>query len=89
MPTLVGLYQVLNTQREKLMKTDRHPLYAEATITCSCGATLHTRSTVPEQRVSVCSQCHPYFGGRHQRIDTVGRIDAFQQKYGDVHRFAR
>jgi large subunit ribosomal protein L31 len=68
------------------MKIDRHPLYAEGTITCSCGATLHTRSTVPEQRVSVCSQCHPYWRGRYQRVNTVGRIAAFQQKYGDVRR---
>ena len=71
------------------MKTNRHPLYAEATITCSCGATLHTRSTVPEQRVSVCSNCHPYFRGRYKRIDAAGRMEAFERKYGDVHRVAR
>jgi large subunit ribosomal protein L31 len=71
------------------MQTNRHPLYAEATITCSCGTTLYTRSTVAEQRVSVCSNCHPYYSGRHQRIDPTGRIDAFQRKYGDRQRLAR
>jgi large subunit ribosomal protein L31 len=70
------------------MQTNRHPLYAEATITCSCGTIFYTRSTVPEQRVAVCSHCHPYFRGYHTRRDTAGRIEAFQRKYSDVRRLA-
>jgi len=52
---------------EALMKTDRHPPYAETDITCTCGVTYHTRSTTPNLRVVVCSNCHPFYTGR-QRV---------------------
>lgn len=71
------------------MQINRHPRYAEATITCSCGATLHTRSTVPEQRISVYSHCHPYFTGRQKVMDTAGRVAAFERKYGEVRHTTR
>jgi large subunit ribosomal protein L31 len=71
------------------MQRSRHPRYVEATITCTCGTTFHTRSTVPEQRVSVCSHCHPYFTGRQKGRDSAGRVAAFQQKYGEVRRATR
>ena len=71
------------------MQSNRHPRYVEATITCTCGTTFHTRSTVPEQRVAVCSHCHPYFTVRQKVMDTAGRIEAFQRKYGEGRRSAR
>lgn len=71
------------------MQTNRHPMYVAAEITCHCGTTMHTRSTVPEQRLAVCSHCHPYFTGRQKRIDAAGRIEAFQRKYGDVRQSTR
>ena len=64
------------------MKISHHPVSIETDITCTCGATLHTRSTVPNMRVAVCSNCPPFFTGRQKMVDTVGRVEAFRKKYG-------
>jgi large subunit ribosomal protein L31 len=64
------------------MKAGIHPEYGPALITCACGEVVHTRSTVPMQRVEICSKCHPLFTGRQKLIDTEGRVERFQRKYG-------
>jgi large subunit ribosomal protein L31 len=64
------------------MKADIHPEYVETTITCACGETIRTRSTVPNLRVAICSKCHPFFTGRQKLIDTAGRVEKFRRKYG-------
>ena len=65
------------------MKTDIHPDYQEATITCSCGNTFQTRSTGGDLRVELCNECHPFYTGRQKLVDTGGRIDRFNKRYGD------
>ena len=55
--------------------------FLETDITCTCGATVHTRSTVPNMRVAVCSNCHPFFTGRQKMVDTTGRVEAFRKKF--------
>jgi large subunit ribosomal protein L31 len=62
------------------MKISQHPASIETDITCTCGATVHTRSTVPNVRVAVCSNCHPFFTGRQKMVDTTGRVEAFRKK---------
>ncbi|MDH7500968.1 MAG: 50S ribosomal protein L31 [candidate division NC10 bacterium] len=64
------------------MKKDIHPPYQEATITCACGEVIRTRSTRPSMRVEICSKCHPLFTGKQKLIDTEGRVERFQRKYG-------
>ncbi|MBI4641915.1 MAG: 50S ribosomal protein L31 [Candidatus Tectomicrobia bacterium] len=64
------------------MKTGIHPNYIETTITCVCGEVVHTRSTKKEIKVEVCSKCHPFFTGKQKFIDTAGRVEKFQKKYG-------
>ena len=64
------------------MKSGIHPEYVPAIITCACGEVVHTRSTVPVQRVEICSKCHPLFTGRQKLIDSEGRVERFQRKYG-------
>jgi len=64
------------------MKPAIHPQYMPAIITCACGEVIHTRSTVPVQRVEICSKCHPLFTGRQKLIDSEGRVERFQRKYG-------
>jgi large subunit ribosomal protein L31 len=64
------------------MKTGIHPAYMPATITCACGEVIHTRCTMPALRVEICSKCHPLFTGRQKLIDTEGRVERFQRKYG-------
>ena len=64
------------------MRPDIHPEYIETTIACACGNTYATRSTVPDLRVAICSKCHPFFTGRQRLVDTAGRVEKFQRKYG-------
>ena len=64
------------------MRPDIHPEYTETTISCACGTRYVTRSTVPDLRVAICSKCHPFFTGRQRLVDTAGRVEKFQRKYG-------
>ncbi len=64
------------------MRPDIHPKFIETTISCACGNTYATRSTVPDLRVAICSKCHPFFTGRQRLVDTAGRVEKFQRKYG-------
>jgi large subunit ribosomal protein L31 len=63
------------------MKTDIHPDYVDCTVRCSCGNTFTTRSTVPELRVELCSECHPFYTGKQKLVDTGGRVERFQRRY--------
>ncbi len=64
------------------MKQGIHPEYVNATITCACGEVIRTRSTVPALRVEICSKCHPLFTGKQRVVDTEGRVQRYQRKYG-------
>lgn len=63
------------------MKEGIHPEYGECIVTCACGNTFKTRSTKKEIRVEICSQCHPFFTGKHKIVDTAGRVEKFRRKY--------
>lgn len=63
------------------MKKDIHPKYNKnVKVTCSCGNTFETGSTMDEIHVEVCSACHPFYTGTNKFIDTAGRVDKFQEK---------
>ncbi|TET44159.1 50S ribosomal protein L31 [Candidatus Aerophobetes bacterium] len=64
------------------MKKEIHPLYKETVIRCACGAEYRTRSTKENLKVEICSACHPLFTGKHKFVDSGGRIERFQRKYG-------
>ena len=65
------------------MKADIHPAYEETAVTCSCGNSFKTRSTVGRDlAIEVCSECHPFYTGKQKLVDTGGRVDRFRQKYG-------
>lgn len=64
------------------MKTDIHPNYVECTVRCSCGNTFTTMSTKPELRIDICNECHPFYTGQQKFIDTGGRVQRFQDKFG-------
>ena len=64
------------------MKPKIHPVYSTITVTCSCGNTWDTRSTMARDlHVEVCSQCHPFYTGKQKLVDTAGRVEKFRQKY--------
>jgi large subunit ribosomal protein L31 len=64
------------------MKAGIHPEYVETKVVCSCGNTFTTRSTVPNMHVELCAECHPYYTGKQKLVDTGGRIDRFERRYG-------
>ena len=64
------------------MKQGIHPQYVECTVTCSCGNTFKTHATVPEIRVELCNECHPFYTGQQKFVDTGGRVQRFADKFG-------
>jgi large subunit ribosomal protein L31 len=64
------------------MKSNIHPHYQPAHITCACGSAVDTFSTRGTFAVEICSACHPFFTGKQKLMDTAGRIDRFNKKYG-------
>ena len=64
------------------MKKDIHPKYGKVVVHCGCGNTFETRSTIKEIHAEICSVCHPFYTGKQKFVDTAGRIERFQKKYG-------
>jgi large subunit ribosomal protein L31 len=64
------------------MKPGIHPEYRRCTVICACGNTFETRSTLKELHVEVCSKCHPFYTGTQRLVDTAGRVERFNRKYG-------
>jgi large subunit ribosomal protein L31 len=65
------------------MKEGIHPEYQTAVVTCACGNSFTTRSTMESIHVEICSRCHPFFTGRQKLVDTAGRVERFRRKYGE------
>ena len=63
------------------MKKEIHPKwYPEAKISCACGYKFTAGATVPEIKVEICSQCHPFYTGQERLVDTAGRVEKFEKK---------
>ncbi len=64
------------------MKKEIHPDYFDAKIKCICGSVVETRTIKPEMSVEICSSCHPFYTGQQKIVDTEGRVERFNRKYG-------
>jgi len=65
------------------MKSGIHPNYSDVKVTCACGNSFTTRSTLGEDlHVEVCADCHPFYTGKQKIVDSEGRVGKFRQKYG-------
>ncbi|MBM4330363.1 MAG: 50S ribosomal protein L31 [Deltaproteobacteria bacterium] len=64
------------------MKKGIHPQFVDSVIKCACGNELRTKSIKKEISVEICSRCHPFFTGKQKLIDSAGRVERFQKKYG-------
>ncbi|MCL2107258.1 MAG: 50S ribosomal protein L31 [Oscillospiraceae bacterium] len=65
------------------MKEKIHPGYNTVQVRCACGETFETKSTrTGNMRVDICSKCHPFFTGKQHFVDTGGRVDRFNRKFG-------
>ena len=79
------------------MKPDIHPTYREVVFQDASEGTLFlTRSTMkpsdtitlddgivyPLARVEISSASHPFFTGTMKIVDTAGRVERFERRYG-------
>jgi len=64
------------------MKKGLHPEMHEVTVKCACGNEFTTLSTKKDLKVEICSKCHPFFTGQQKIMDTAGRVDKFNKRYG-------
>ena len=64
------------------MKPEIHPSSVEANVRCSCGNTFTTRSTKAQLHVELCNECHPFFTGKQKLVDSGGRVERFERRYG-------
>ena len=76
---------IKNYKQKQQMKKSFHPKYYKCNVICNCGENkgilFTTRSTVPEIKVEICSQCHPFFTGTQKIVDTAGRVEKFNKRY--------
>ena len=68
--------------QEFVVKEGIHPKYEVVEVRCACGNTFKTRSTKSELHLEICAACHPFFTGRQKLIDTEGRVERFNKKFG-------
>lgn len=64
------------------MKKDIHPEYKDSNVRCACGNKFQTRSTAGDLQVDICSNCHPFYTGKQKYVDSAGRVEKFQKKFG-------
>lgn len=67
------------------MKANIHPTwYPETKVVCACGNTFTIGSILPEIRVEICANCHPFYTGQMRYVDTTGRVDRFKEKLQNI-----
>ena len=67
------------------MRSGIHPEYYQVKVRCACGHQFEAGSTQSEEIfLEICSACHPFFTGKQKLIDTAGRVERFQRKYGKL-----
>jgi len=64
------------------MQEKIHPKYQDTKVTCACGNSFETRSTLDNIHVDICGACHPYYTGKQKFVDTAGRVEKFQKRFG-------
>ncbi len=79
------------------MKSDIHPEYRPVVFQdVSAGTSFITRSTIdtsetvtwedgneyPLYKVEISSESHPFFTGTMKIVDTAGRVERFEKRYG-------
>ena len=85
------------------MKKSTHPVYRPVVFQDHAAEfSFLTRSTVrtndkivyegkeyPLVKVDISSKSHPFFTGKQKFVDTAGRVDRFQKKFGGTYSFQK
>jgi large subunit ribosomal protein L31 len=64
------------------VKKDLHPELHLVRVTCACGNSFETLSTEDDMRLEICNECHPFYTGKQKLVDSAGRVERFQRRYG-------
>jgi len=65
------------------MKSEIHPNYNNLKAKCGCGNEINVGSTrYQDMYLDVCSACHPFYTGKQKIVDSGGRIDRFNKRFG-------
>lgn len=65
-----------------MAKEGIHPRYLPSNIQCACGNKVETYSSKGDFTVEICSECHPFYTGKQKLVDSAGRVERFNRKYG-------
>jgi len=63
------------------MKKGIHPIYVDTTVKCACGNNIEVGCNVPDLKIDICNNCHPFYTGTHKMIDAEGRVERFKNRY--------
>ena len=67
-------------------KADVINWYAEAKVSCVCGSSFVTGSTLKEIKLDICNVCHPFYTGTQKLVDVEGRVERFQKRYAKFNK---
>ena len=69
-------------KKEVKMKAEIHPDYKKTVIKCVCGNEIETGSVQDNITVEICNKCHPFYTGQQKILDSEGRVERFNKRYG-------
>jgi large subunit ribosomal protein L31 len=64
------------------LKKDIHPVFKKTIVTCACGNSFEAASVKEKLHVDICSNCHPFYTGKQKLVDSGGRVDKFNKRFG-------
>lgn len=66
------------------MKPNIHPEYPIIDVKLADGSTVQMRSTMQSESYTsdIDSTNHPFYTGKRQFVDTAGRVEKFNRRYG-------
>lgn len=79
---MVAANAASGAERTWVMKKGIHPDYKQTAVRCACGNEFETRATTEKIVVEICNVCHPFYTGKQKFVDTTGRVERFQKKFG-------
>lgn len=63
------------------MKKEIHPEYhKDSKVSCACGHSFVIGSTMPELKIELCSNCHPFYTGKQKLVDSARRVEKFHER---------
>jgi large subunit ribosomal protein L31 len=68
------------------MKEGLHPQLVPCKIICDGKVVLETYSVKPELHVEVWAGNHPFWTGQQRFVDTEGRVEKFQKRFGTSYK---